>query len=358
MVARRNHNGKWMVDFWWVEPTGERTRMRKVAPVNTRKGAEQYERELIAALAAGEHRRAPTPEVPTLAEFSDTFLTHAGAKNKPSELAKKGQILRKHLLPVLGALRLDAVRRATVDDYALAKRAAGLKAKTINNHLAVLSGMLRLAERRELIAQAPRIELLPVEQASFRWLSEFEAKRLVTRADDEWRAPIVVALRTGLRMGELRALQWEDVDFANGRLHVRRAAWEQEIGTPKNGRARLVPLGAEAAAALRELPTRFRGGLVFARAGELATYNAWEWGLEKTSKAARLGRIGWHVLRHSFASHLAMAGVPMRTIAELLGHGDMRVTMRYAHLAPEAGSRAVDSLGTIWALGESKTAEA
>ena len=104
-----------------------------------------------------------------------------------------------------------------------------------------------------------------------------------------------------------------------------------------------------------------RGPLVFcANDGRMLTQDECKWPLRRAIAQASLGRsIGWHVLRHTFASHLVMRGAPLKAVQELLGHADIKMTMRYAHLSPDARRDAVkllDFRGTTGAqgLGEEK----
>jgi site-specific recombinase XerD len=124
---------------------------------------------------------------------------------------------------------------------------------------------------------------------------------------------------------------------------VRRAASRGVVGTPKNGRTREVELSDQAVAALREHPRR--GPLVFCDAeAKMLTKGATKWPLWTACRAAGLRQIGYHVLRHTFASHLVMRGVPIRTVQELLGHSTIEMTMRYSHLSPDARRNAVKVL--------------
>jgi integrase len=97
------------------------------------------------------------------------------------------------------------------------------------------------------------------------FLSFEEAERLVGQAAAEWRTFIIVALKTGLRVGELLALKWEDVDVVAGQLVVRRTLWHAQEGPPKGGRNRKVPLSDEAAAALKA-HRHLKGPYVFCEA--------------------------------------------------------------------------------------------
>lgn len=186
-----------------------------------------------------------------------------------------------------------------------------------------------------------------VPPSEWRFLDFGETGRLLEAAKGEplWYAMVLVAVRTGLRNGELRALRWEDVDLRAGKLIVRRAAAKQAVGTPKSGRSREVPLSDETIKVLRA--HRHLCSLVFCHPdGRMWTQDECDRPLERISKRAGLAPVSWHVLRHTFASHLAMRGAPLKAIQELLGHSQISTTMRYAHLTPATKREAVALLDT------------
>ncbi len=159
---------------------------------------------------------------------------------------------------------------------------------------------------------------------------------------------LLVALKTGLRQGELIGLQWSDVDLQRGKLHVRRTIWRGVTGSPKGGRERTVDLPASAVDALKG-HRHLRGPYVFCQQdGQPLTDGLMKLPLQRAVQRAGIsreqGRIGWHNLRHTYGSHLAMRGVPLKVIQELMGHATIEMTMRYAHLAPEARESAVQQL--------------
>ncbi len=170
-------------------------------------------------------------------------------------------------------------------------------------------------------------------------------ERIIRAADGQWRAMCIIAVRAGLRLGELRALRWDDVDLLTGKLTVHRAAWKMIVGTPKSGHAREIALTNEANQALSQMDPS-RSPFVFcAEDGTMLTKESCKWPLWRASKNAGLDRlIGWHVLRHTFASHLVMRGAPLKAVQELLGHADIKVTMRYAHLTPSSRGEAIGLL--------------
>lgn len=127
------------------------------------------------------------------------------------------------------------------------------------------------------------------------------------RSRPEWHAMVLVALRTGMRFGELSELRWDDADLLAGKVHVRRSCWEGIVGPTKGGRAREIPLCPETVRVLKELASRFRGELIFCKEdGGRRIHRRAEVMLPKLCRKAGLRRISWHVLRHSFASHLVM----------------------------------------------------
>jgi integrase len=124
----------------------------------------------------------------------------------------------------------------------------------------------------------------------------------------------LVALRTRMRIGELLALQWQDVDLVAGRITVRRNVVWGHLDTPKSGKPREIPLSNDAQKALKD-HRHLRGALVFCDVGgHMLTEGEVRHPLWCACKRAGLRPITWHVCRHSFASHLVMRGAPMKAV--------------------------------------------
>jgi integrase len=180
------------------------------------------------------------------------------------------------------------------------------------------------------------LKWLRVPPPPFDFFTFEEADRLIAAASPETRPMVVTALKTGLRVGELLGLRWQDVDLKAGRLVVRQNIAREEVTTPKNHRSREIPLGDLVLGELRA-HRHLRSKYVFAKpAGTRLTKKEAEGRLERDLKRAGLRHIGWHALRHTFASHLVMRGAPLKGVQKLLGHSTMEMTMRYAHLSPDA----------------------
>ncbi len=293
----------------------------------------------------------PKPLVPTVKEFSAIYLDSERLGAKPSTMKTKVSDFRNQILPRLGHLRLDEVTYAVIEDFKLGlaqsqalnikHRPSLLSPKTIHNLLVHVSDMLGVARKRGLIAAVPEIDWIKIPPQEFDFLDFDEAERLIVGATGEWRTMMLVAMRTGMRKGELLGLRWEDVDLSAGRINVRQNYVNGVFGLPKSGKPREIPMGDDVIEALRA-HRHERGSLVFCDvAGNVLTTARLSWPLKRALKRAGLREIGWHVLRHTFASHLAMRGIPLKVIQELLGHGSIVTTMRYAHLAPHVARDAV-----------------
>ncbi len=338
MSVRLRKDGRWQIDIvMWRD--GKRVRVKKSAHAPNKQKALEVERKERARLEGG----GGTGPAPLFADFAKDFLdTYAVTNNKPSELTAKRMIVRKHLGPFFGAMPLDKIDALSIERFKAKQLGAGFVAKSINNHLTCLRKLLSMAVEWGKLATIPRVRWLKKTPAEVDFFSFEEADRLLAAADTDWHPMILVGLRTGLRRGELMALRWDDVDLTAGRITVRRNAVNGIIGTPKNNRTRELPLSDEAAASLRSVPSRFRGGLVFCTpTGRLFTPSEVWTGLHRATRKAGLRTTGWHTLRHSFASHLVMRGVPLRAVQELMGHATIDMTMRYSHLSPNVGRDAV-----------------
>lgn len=354
MTARRI-DGRWYVDFRF-----DRRRVRRTSPVNTKRGAEEYERLLLGRLMRGEPldgkpepKNDDTEEVPLYKDFAQEFLRdYVEAKNKVSEQNSKRTIIRKHLLPAFGHLRLDAIRNRQIDKFKAAKIREGYTAKSVNNYLTCLRKSLACAVDWEYMDAVPRFEWLKTPPPSFDFFTIEETEQLLLHVAPEYHAMVFTAVRTGLRRGELLALRWSNVDFFGGKIHVVEAEYRRKVYTPKSNRRREVPMSPRLMSVLKS-HRHLRGELVFCREdGSMLTKDMVKRVLPLACRKAGLRTIQWHALRHSFASQLVMAGVPLRTVQELLGHATLEMTLRYAHLAPAVLHEAVATLDAATGRGQ------
>lgn len=294
------------------------------------------------------------PTTPTLAAFAPVYLASARLDNARSSVMAKEDILARYLLPRLGDLRLDQIDYAVIEDFKVilaGTRNARVKCevqviapKTVNNILTVLGHVLQVGRKRGLIATVPEISRVKMPLPDWDFLTFEESERLIAHAKGTWCTMILVALRTGLRRGELLGLRWEDVDLDRGRIRVVENYVRGQFKAPKSGKPREVPLSGEARAALAQHRERWGavGKRVFCDAqGKPYTQGVMASQLERACRLAGLRVIGWHVLRHSFASALVMRGVAIRAVQDLLGHASIVITQRYAHLAPHVSQDAV-----------------
>ena len=263
------------------------------------------------------------------------------------------------LEPYFGRMLLQDINARQVDAYVCEKltersKRTGkpLSSSTIANHLGLLRRMLKVAHRWELIFKVPVIEL-PKKGAADNYLTRRETRRMVAKADPLFRDLILLALRTGMRLGELRELRVGDVNVAGARIRVsRQRTKEGTITKPKGGKLRTVQVPTDATLMLRKRLVGLEiDELVFgkpegylashrseapAEGGEPWTHKEVFGAVSRAAKAATIGRnVGVHTLRHTFATQAIAAGVPLSIVSRQLGHADVQTTMRYAHHAPE-----------------------
>jgi len=336
---------------WWVDFRFNHTRYRKRSPENSRAGALAYEAALRQNLARGEALN-PTSAVDcaeiTFAQFAWRWhKQYVKSNNKPSEQYSKEKILKSSLIPFFGAMQLNQITTERVEQYKVQQIAKRVSHKTINNRLTVLGKCLNCASEWHGIIAVPKIKFLKCSPPKTDYLTPIECELLLEHASGGLQTMIVLALRTGMRQGEIRGLQWPSVDWQNRSITVRHSWYEYKnvLVSPKSNRERYIPLTDD----IYELLYRNRNqsGFVFLSPyGKPFTCHRFIDDLAKVCRKAGLRKIGWHVLRHTFATHLAMRGVPLATVKELLGHSTITTTMRYAHVAPSALRAAVDMLIT------------
>jgi integrase len=294
--------------------------------------------------------------MPTVREFAEQFLDYQASRTKPLTQAHQKATINTWLVPALGRLRLDQIARQHLDGLATAW-AENSMPKTINTRLGTVRRLLSLAVEWEIIPRVPRIEFMRIPKQNPRFLTDEEMVALIDKAEKQWKEMILVALRTGLRIGELRGLQWGDIDLTRRVLDVQRTDPGRrtfDATDPKGNRARVVPLTIESAEALTRIkPDKARATdwvwpALLRRKGETRARARSEKGcwtaVVRAAKRAGLADVGWHTLRHTYASHLVMRGIPIRLIQKWLGHASIKETEKYAHLYPDHGHDAASLL--------------
>ena len=350
---RRAHK-IWIADFWINLPEG-RTRIREESPVNTKQGAEAHERLRREELA---NRPAPLQAQPkkevTLKQYSEEFLQNwAAIYNRPIEVTQKRRVLKRHLLPAMGDLRLAEIDARVLSAYSKLKLDEGLHPNTVNHHLACISKMLHVAaDEWRLIDRAPRFKKLEIPPPEWDFFLPEESVRLLEAAKQchhEDYTLILTVLRAGLRVTELLALRWDCIDLTAGTLRVRRSQSDGKgEQAPKTKRERMIELSPALIEALKK-HRHLRGPYVFCRfGGNPLTRDMALGALWRACRKAGLRRASWRMLRHTFGSQMLIAGRSLQEVKELLGHTEMQTTLRYAHLAPTVrreGVTALDGLG-------------
>jgi hypothetical protein len=242
-VRRDARNGGWYFRATVKTPDGKTRRIYGTAGVPgpyqdlaaSKVGAQEAERRAIRqafddAAAAAVPPPPDKKEVPTLDEwFNDRFWTEwvIARKNKPSEVEAKRSIYKIHLGPEFGNVALDQIDVAAVSRFRAKLIQAKKSDKRINNILAVLSKALNYAEQARVITTAPCVGMLKVERPEIVAWSLEEYARLLAAAkalDPMWYAACCLAGEAGLRVGEIRALDWRrDVDLVAGTITVKPA---------------------------------------------------------------------------------------------------------------------------------------
>jgi integrase len=342
-------NDVWLVDVMYRLPNGKRTRERRRVRVSSKTAAKRWGEKREQHLLIHGPTSPVVKEVPTLKHFAPRFVENFAVANrqKPSTIAAKEMILRVYLIPALGHKRLDAI---TNEDVQRLKQSLVAKStKTVNNVLAVLSKLLRVAVDWGVIDRMPcvvRMLRVPKSDADYHDFGDYE--RLVEAARDDGQTVLMVLLggEAGLRCGEMIALEWGDVDLARRQLCVQRSAWNGQVTTTKGGRLRHVPLTSRLEVALRERRQHrhLRSQRVLCHEdGRPVTRQFVQSRLHSAARRAGVHK-GVHILRHTFCSHLAMRGAPLTSIQALAGHQDLSTTQRYMHTSRGALDDAIQLL--------------
>ena len=301
-------------------------------------------------------------------DYVEKWLDLIQHTRKPTTYDDYQKIWKRDILPIIGGLDLEDVTREKIKALACAGFKKGQSPKTVQNVIRTLSSMLSHAVEDELIKVNPALrpgKFLPKvsKRRSINPLTRKEVAVLLETV--KAKAPrhyalMLCAVRTGVRMGELLALQWGDVDYHGRFLEIRRNYTHWQITTPKSGESRRVDMSLELTQALkdlyldRQLEAAAKGWedvpeWIFCNetGGLLHPNNLRDRVFYRALRVAGLRKVRFHDLRHTFASLLLQQGESPVYVKEQMGHSSIQITVDlYGHLIPGGNKQAVDRLDT------------
>ncbi len=312
-----------------------------IGPVSRSMAKEEEARKRV-EIIEGRLNPAKLRKTPRFDEFSKEYLDWVRTNRKPLTY-RQTQVGLKPLGTMFNSKKLNEISAWHMEQYKRARKEANCAPSTINNEIILLKSMLNKALSWGKLTEHPgrEVKLLKVVKEKARFLSEEEEHKLLAACSPYLRCIVETGLLTGFRPRELTSLRPADVDVERNLVTVAACY-------AKNGESRTLPMGPKLKTILQTaLIARGNASTVF------TTCSGKPWGsvaygvrFLEASKQAGILPCGPHILRHTFASRLVMAGVDLRTVQELMGHKDIKQTMRYSHLSPQHKQSAMETLET------------
>ncbi len=371
-------NDVWYLRYELPRRSDGRRRQKMVAcPSLNKRQAEEKLRRILSEIHIGTYI---DPSSTSLQEYFEKWMGYTQANLAPSTAHGYKRCIDCYILPAIGDYCLDKLQPLQLQDLlsTLLKsgrvdRTGGLSAKTVYNIHGILHVALRQAVRWRLLAvnpmdavEPPKLRRREMHVASSRDI----AALLGAVGKSDYRIPIMIALATGMRRGEVLGLKWEDLGIEKCTLNVRRSITQipgckPAPKEPKTGRARIVAiplsivklLQAHQAEQLRSAHANDQDWICTHPDGSPITPNA----MTKSFMRIRdkLGiKISFHGLRHTQATELILAGVPVRVVSERLGHANTTITQDvYGHVLPHAQREAADVIERMLSVANETAGE-
>jgi len=295
-------------------------------------------------------KRAATLKVRNVsfAELAEEYLKWA----KPQRAYTSKVYMSRQLVERFGMIPLRRFSVHLLEGYQQELLAAGKAAATINRKFALIKHMFHKASDwlmvdDEMLRMVRKVKMLKEPPGRLRYLTPEEAQRLIAECSLRLQPIVTLALNSGMRCGEILGLTWGDVDLRNGLIR---------IGHSKNGERRDIPINETVRSVFAGILRRLDSEYVFCdERGNRArsVKNAFI----KACRKAGLHDFHFHDLRHSAASFMAMAGVDLMAIKQVLGHKTIQMTLKYSHLSPNYLRTAVVALGKALTSQSDPTAQ-
>ena len=291
---------------------------------------------------------------------------------KPRTYSRYKGLIVQHILPELGDTPIDDLGRRQISEFLTAHQVDGnlrggeaLSATSTNLMLTVLNAAFTYACDMELLPANPcdRIRRVPGPPSQVEAFTREEQRRLeeaIAVSEDRRLFGIRLCLYTGLRIGELLGLEWQDVDMEKGILHIQKTVyreknaegeWQLFVDRPKTAASeRMVPLPGYLAEDLRIYRRGARSAFVIEnKKAERMSIRSYQYLFERLTEKAGVRKLNFHALRHTFATRALECGMDIKTLSELMGHKNATITLnRYAHSMMDTKIAAMNKLEKLF----------
>ena len=265
----------------------------------------------------------------TFNELAEHYLVWATRKRS----FKTKEFFVKDLLKVFGNCPLKSFSTMALERYQTEESGRNSNS-TANRKLSTLKHMFTKAVDWEMVTEqvykkVSKVTLLDEPVGRLRYLSKEECWQLVKECDQHVRPIVITAINTGMRRGEILNLKWEQVDLRHGFILLDKT---------KSGKRREVPINQTLRETLHSIPRKIADGTdnpyVFINPNTGKPFREVKKSFSSALRRAGIKDFRFHDLRHTYASLAVMAGIDLTTVKELLGHADIKMTLKYSHLAP------------------------
>lgn len=320
-------------NMWYIDYSVNGRRVRKsVGP--SKKMAELALKNVEVRIAKSEILGITEPRKMIFENLCDEYLQFSKANKTASSFRRDGTSI-KNLLTEFNGKLITVITAHDLEQYKN-KRRDEVEPATINRELSCIKHMYTKARQWGYMQGNPLQEVRKFREKPGRTycLKDDEESRLLQYCPEYTKPIVIFALHTGMRLGEILNLRWQDVNLKDLYISVRNS---------KNHETRTIPINHKVHDTLTKIGPQLPDQYVFSHPDGRPYKNIY-WGFKRAARRAGVPDYNWHTLRHSFASRLAIKGVSLRAIQELLGHKTLAMTMRYSHLTNQVLKEAVNRL--------------
>jgi integrase len=305
--------------------------------------------------------------------LNEWLTTYERERVKPRTYARYEGLINLHIAPALGEVEINELCRRQIQEFLTRKKKDGnikqngesLSATSTNLMLTVLNLAFEYACDMEIVEMNPctRLKRAPEETRAIDAFTKEEQRKLeqvIEESNDPRLFGILLCLYTGLRIGELLGLEWNDVDLERGIIHIDKTVyrekdntgtWQLIVDSPKTkSSARDIPLPKYIVKLLKmQIKLSKSEYVVENKKGERMSIRSYQYMFEKLTEKAEVRKLNFHALRHTFATRALECGMDIKTLSEIMGHKNASITLnRYAHSMMDTKIKMMQKLPKIF----------